>query len=356
MDMIKPRIKSSLQVIVPWLLFLVVDVIKKPKQYIGDTFFLWYYLPGYIIWVAITIPVYKIFVWTGKFPIWKRVVFLVAFGLATGIFKVVLTQSFYLGSGVFFGKIPATSSFFQFIGGTFYLAEATIIAWVMLIVFYVIEISRKYQDQSLETSKLESALTQANLQALKMQIRPHFLFNAHNAIATLMRSDKNEEALEMLLKLSDLLRTSLNTFDSQLIPLDQEIAFAKKYLDIEMTRFEDRLEVEFEVGKEEERLFVPVFILQPLIENGIIHGVSKNLGLSKIKVCTSTKDDSLVIKTFNTGSLAANGSGPGIGLSNVRSRLDTLFKDEASLVLTEVENGVQASLTLPLLKTAKTNY
>jgi len=354
--MIKPRLKSSLQVILPWLLFLIIDLIKKPKQNIGDIFFLWYYLPGYVIWIAITIPVYKIFVWTGKFSIWKRVGFLVVFGVFTGTLKVLLTQSFYLGSGVFFGKIPASSSFFQFIGGTFYLAEATIISWVMLIIFYVIEISRKYQDQSLETSKLESALMQASLQTLKMQIRPHFLFNAHNAIATLMRSDKNEEALEMLLKLSDLLRTSLNTFDRQLIPLDQEIAFAKKYLDIEMVRFEDRLEVEFEVCKEEESLFVPVFILQPLIENGITHGVSKNLGLSKIKVCASTEDNNLVIKIFNTGSLATNGSSSGIGLSNVRSRMDTLFKGDASLILTEVESGVQASLTLPLLKTAKTNY
>ncbi|MEP5613628.1 MAG: histidine kinase [Cyclobacteriaceae bacterium] len=353
--MIKPRLKSSLQVVVPWLLFLIVDLIKKPNQNIGDTFFLWYYLPGYAIWMAITIPIYRIFVWSERLFPWKRIVFLVVFGLFVGVFKVILTQSFYLGTGVFLGKIPI-SSFFQLIGGTFYLAEATIISWVMLIIFYVIEISRKYQDQSLETSKLESALTQANLQALKMQIRPHFLFNAHNAIATLMRSDKNDEALEMLLKLSDLLRTSLNTFDRQLISMDQEIAFAKKYLDIEMTRFEDRLEVEFEVGKEEENLYVPVFILQPLIENGIIHGVNKNLGLSKIKVCASIEDDSLVIRIFNTGNLASNESSSGIGLPNVRSRLETLFKGDASLVLTEVENGVQASLTLPLLKSAKTDY
>ena len=351
--MVRPKLKSSLRVILPWLLFLIIDLIKKPKQNFTDVYLLWYYLPGYIIWIAITIPAYKIFVWSGKLRIWKRVVFLAAFGMFTGALKVLLNRAIFVGSGIYFGEVQLTFNFHQIFGGTFFLAEAAIISWVMLIIFYVIEITRKYQAQSLETANLESALNQANLLALKMQIRPHFLFNAHNAIATLMRSNKNDEALEMLLKLSDLLRTSLNTFDRQLIPLDQEIDFVKKYLDIEMTRFEDRLEVQFDVDEKTKGLYVPVFILQPLVENGIVHGVSKNLGQSDIKIAARATEKTLQIKLFNTGSLGNGATSSGIGLSNVRSRLETLFKEDASLTLTEIENGVEVSLILPLLKTAE---
>lgn len=353
--MISPRIKSSLRVVIPWLLFLVIDLIKKPKQNFTDVYFLWYYLPGYVIWIVLTLPVYKVFVWSSRFSLLRRIAFLASLGLITGVVKVVLNRLFYLGSGVILGAIPGFTPV-QLFGGTFFLAEATIITWVMLIVFYVIEISRKYQNQSLETAKLESALTQANLQALKMQIRPHFLFNAHNAIATLMRSKKNDEALEMLLKLSDLLRTSLTTFDKQLIPLEEEIAFAKKYLDIEMTRFEDRLDVQFEIDPETENLNVPVFVLQPLIENGIVHGVSKNLGRSFIKVSACIVNDSLSLRIFSTGSLDGSRTNSGIGLSNVKSRLDALFQSKSSVQLVEVEGGVEACLTLPLLKTAEASF
>lgn len=353
--MIRSRIRSSLQVIVPWLLFFVVDIIKKPNQNLTDVFFLWYYLPGYLIWILITIPAYKVFNWSGKYTLLKRGAFLVVFGTVLGTFKVMLNRFIFLGSGVLFDKITVSFTPAELIGNSFYWMEATIISWVMLIIFYVIEISRKYQEKSVETSRLEADLVQANLQALKMQIRPHFLFNAHNAIATLMRSEKNEEALEMLLKLSELLRVSLNNLDHQFITLEKEISFVKKYLDIEMIRFEDRMSVVFEVDEADLNLQVPVFILQPLIENGIVHGISKTLGPSEIKISVSREQDYLQIVVFNSGTLNLNGR-KGIGLSNVRSRLQTLFKDDASLSLENTESGVEAILNLPYVEKKEKEY
>ncbi len=346
--MIRPTIKSSVQVILPWLLFFIIELLKKPQS-LTDDIFLWYYIPGYILWILLTIPSYRLFSWSEKFRLPHRILFLFTLGILIGMIKLSINRAIFIGSGVLFAGIPATFSFQQLFGGTFFLMEAIIISWVMIIVFYVIEITKKYQYKSLEATKLESALTQANIQALKMQIRPHFLFNAHNAIATLMRSAKDEEALEMLLKLSDLLRMSLNNFENQLVDLEEEVDFAKKYLEIERIRFEDRLDVEIQINKEDKHLKVPVFILQPLVENGIVHGVDKVLGQSSIKITSEQKEDSLILKVFNSGTLSLNGQSSGIGLSNVRTRLETLFKEKASLTLEEVENGVTAVLTLPHL-------
>ncbi len=344
--MIRPNIKSSIQVIVPWLLFFVIDLLKKPQS-ITDNIFLWYYLPGYILWILFTIPSYRLFSWSERLKLHHRILFLFLLGIGIGVVKLGINRALYIGAGVLLAGIPATFSFQQLMGGSFFLMEATIISWVMIIVFYVIEITKKYQHKSLEATKLESALTQANIQALKMQIRPHFLFNTHNAIATLMRSGKNDEALEMLLKLSDLLRMSLNNFENQLVDLEEEVDFAKKYLEIERIRFEDRLDLEIRIKEEDKHLKVPVFILQPLVENGIVHGVDKILGQSLIKITSEQQDDSLILKVFNSGTMNANGRSCGIGLSNVRDRLETLFKENASLTLEEVENGVIAALTLP---------
>ncbi len=346
--MVGPKIRSSLQVIAPWLLFFIIDLLKKPQS-ITDTIFLWYYIPGYVLWIVFTIPAYRLFSWSEKFKIHHRILFLFVLGIFIGLIKLGINRTIYIGFGVLLADLPAAFGLKQIFGGTFFMMEATIISWVMLIVFYVIEISKKYQNKSVEATKLEAELTQANIHALKMQIRPHFIFNAHNAIATLMRTGKNEEALEMLLKLSDLLRMSLNNFENQLISLEEEIDFARKYLEIEQIRFEDRLAIEIAVNEADKNLKVPVFILQPLVENGIIHGVNKTLGKSEIRITAEQEEENLLIKVFNTGTLGSNDTSSGIGLSNVKSRLKTLFKEKARISLKEVSNGVEAVLKLPCL-------
>ena len=342
------RIKKPFLIAVLWLLFIVIDIIKKPALDYSSDFFLWFYLFGFLIWISLTLPAYGVFVWSQKFGTWKRITFLALLGPAIGGLKVTLSRFFYYVMGNYLVDSPSRFENTQIQEKlVFFYAEATIIAWVLLIIFYVIELSLKYRDQKLKAIRLESDLAQANLQALKMQIQPHFLFNTHNAIATLMRSDQNEQALKMLLGLSDLLRLSLTNFENQLVPFSEEMFFIKKYLAIERVRFEDRLKVEYDIDNNDLKALVPVFILQPLVENAIKHGVSKNLGESFMEISASQRGTDFIIRVFNTGNLGENGIKEGIGLDNVKNRIRNLYGMQAELALKTVDSGVQATLQLP---------
>lgn len=348
--MVYSKVKHVLIVVVPWVLFFIVDIVKKPWLDFKDEFFLWYYLPGYLLWMALTLPIYRIFIWSSRLPQWKRVPSLLLLGLSIGLSKVTLNKGIYTLISMLYNGSASIFGPPRMIGrSTFYFTEASIIAWVLLVVFFVIELNRKYRTKAIEAAQLESALATANLQALKMQIHPHFLFNAHNTIATLMRSNRNDHALEMLLKLSDLLRISLNNFDNQLVPLSQEIAFTRKYLDIERVRFEDSLIVDYDIPDDAKDVLIPVFILQPLVENAIKHGVNKTIGVSKILISAKKDPINLQLEVFNSGGLLENTSTPtGIGIDNTRKRLRSLYKGDANVRLKEVTDGVSASITFPL--------
>lgn len=340
------RIKQSPLVIsIPfWLLFMAIDLLKKTNLDFGSGIFLYFYLPGLVLWMLLTDPVYRL---SKKFKKQKIGVRLLLIGLSGPVIGFVKAWLNVLASAGL-GRVLTDQAFAFGFPKQFYVMEATIIAWILLIVFLFIDIYADYQKRLLAITRLEADLKNAELNALKMQIQPHFLFNTHNAIATLLRANKAEPALDMLLKLSDLLRVSLNSFDHQLIPLREELTFVKNYLDIEKVRFEDRLTVEFDISEEVLDVEVPVFSFQPLIENGIKHGVSKNMSDSIIKISAFQSNGYLVIKIFNTGEwLPKESENGGIGLSNVRGRLENLFEKSASLGINEVQDGVEAVLSLP---------
>ncbi|MEO9802778.1 MAG: histidine kinase [Reichenbachiella sp.] len=343
------RIKQSPLIIsIPfWLLFMAIDLLKKTNLNFGSGFFLYYYLPGLILWMLLTDPVYRLSKRFKKQKIGIRLLLIGLSGPIIGFTKAWLNVLISAGLGKLLTSQPFEFGFPK----QFYVMEATIIAWILLIVFLFIDIYADYQKRLLAITRLQTDLKNAELNALKMQIQPHFLFNTHNAIATLLRSGKTKPALDMLLKLSDLLRVSLNSFDHQLIPLREEIAFVKNYLDIEKVRFEDRLTIEYDISEEVLDLEVPVFSFQPLIENGIKHGVSKNMNDSLIKISAIQDNGHLTIKIFNTGEWQSKESEDGgIGLSNVRGRLENLFEDQASLDMKEINDGVEVVLTLPSKK------
>src|SRR6218665_200805 len=135
--------------------------------------------------------------------------------------------------------------------------------------------NQQYQQKQLETSLLKSKLTQAQLQTLKMQLQPHFLFNTHHAIISLMVQNENENAIKMLSRLSDLLRLTLDKWDLQLITLKEELEYIHLYLEIQQVRFKNRLTVNIDVADELMPLNVPTFMLQPLVENAIKHGIEQ---------------------------------------------------------------------------------
>ncbi|MDC8002497.1 histidine kinase [Aureisphaera galaxeae] len=337
-----------------WFLFLIIDVFKKSVFSYTDLGYLYYYyFLGFPLWILLTFPVYSLFKFSARFRTGRRIVYLVFIGLGFGIVKTILSWSiFYVIT--YFTEPEGRRPFMDFFKGiiTFHYVEAVIIAWVVLIIMYIIELSKKYREKSLEAAQLESQLAQSKLQALKMQLQPHFLFNAHNTIAMLIRTKKYDMAVDMISGLSDLLRTSLLGEVGQLISLKDELEFLKKYLYIEELRFEDNLSITFDIDEEMETQKVPSLILQPIVENAFKHGISHFLGHSKLVVKAFRKDSFLVVSIFNSGPLLEDGfsleSNSGIGLTNTVKRLKQLYKGTAKLELKNENDGVTVSLYFPI--------
>jgi hypothetical protein len=245
---------------------------------------------------------------------------------------------------MFWGKL--TSQFHLYL-----LIYGTIIG-----VGYAFNYYLKFRERETRASQLEAQLTQAQLQALRMQLNPHFLFNTLNGIAGLVRDSRNKDAVRMIAGLSDLLRHALDTEGQQEVPLRQELEFLELYLDIQQMRFSDRLKIELEIAPETLDARVPNLILQPLVENAIRHGIAPRAAGGVIGVTARLDDSLLEIKIYDDGpglwrdttKRAASGEGGGIGLANTRARLAQLYGDAHRFdVRDRSEGGVEAHLVLP---------
>src|SRR5215213_5988415 len=182
---------------------------------------------------------------------------------------------------------------------------------------------QKERENALESSALAQ---KAQLEMLRYQLNPHFLFNALNSIRGSVDEDATR-AKEMITRLSEFLRYSLLGESEKKIPLGEEIEAVRNYLAIEKIRFEEKLEIEFEIEKAAEDFYVPCFLLNPLVENAIKHGLQTSAKPLKLKISADVLDNKLVLEVLNSGTLNvhSNGSGTKIGLKNVRERLEKLF-------------------------------
>lgn len=208
---------------------------------------------------------------------------------------------------------------------------------------------RRGQERERRTLELGASLAQARLQALRMQLQPHFLFNALNALAALIPEDP-ERAEEMLEALSDFLRLTLQTDSESEIPLAHERLHLDRYLAIEKIRFADRLETEIRCAPDLDRALVPPLLLQPLVENAVRHGIEPRPGKGEpgrieIDITTDAGDLRIVIRDNGVG-LRADAT-DGVGLANTRARLHELYGANASIELTHV-GGTQVDIHLPL--------
>jgi two-component system LytT family sensor kinase len=207
----------------------------------------------------------------------------------------------------------------------------------------------------LQAARLQSELVQAQLAALRGQIQPHFLFNAFNAISTLVRQRKNEHAVEMIGHLGELLRFTMEKVDQPDVSLEQEIAFVTYYLNIERVRFGEKLEVVLEVDPDAAGCSVPNLLLQPLVENAIKHGISKRVSPGQVRIVAQKQRDRLVIEISDDGpespadaSAPASGGGSGIGLRNTRSRLTHVYGSGFNLeIKRRAGGGTTVLLDLP---------
>lgn len=335
-----------------WCLFLFIDVLKKDFiSGFDPLYFYGFYLFGFLLWILFTFPLISIFHWSRHLNIWLRVFFLLLLGPVVGVLKVVLSwTSFYFAISY---SRPISIDLAQFISKqtTFHYVEASIIAWVVMILFFLAELYLKYQQKSLEAAELQAQLYQSQLESLKMQLQPHFLFNAHNTISMLIRTEKYDQAIDITSRLSDLLRMTLSKKEDTYIPLKEEMAMLRKYLEIEMIRFEDVLSIHWDLAPETLSAEVPNMILQPIVENAFKHGISKHLGDASLSISSEKTDHYLKLTIENSGPQLSKDfvleNRRGYGLKNVLQRLEKGYHNHFELKLYNIENGVRCTVALP---------
>ena len=233
------------------------------------------------------------------------------------------------------------------------LLSSAVLYSFILAVNYMMEYRDRLAYQQTETARLNEQLSKAQLDSLRKQIEPHFLFNTLNAIAGLVREKRNDAAVSMIAGLSDCLRRVMENSNRQEVPLGEELEFVQKYLDIQKVRFADRLQLTVEVPDELFSAQVPSLILQPMVENAIKHGIAKRVQGGAVRVSGFRSNGKLTLSVYNDGpSLPAEWekSQSGIGISNVRSRLQGLYGDGFEFNMKNQEpGGVEVSVSVPFV-------
>jgi two-component system, LytTR family, sensor kinase len=229
--------------------------------------------------------------------------------------------------------------------------------WAFVVLSHALHYHSQAQERALAAAQLQMRLAEAQLQALQRQLHPHFLFNTLHTISALMHRD-TEAADTMLARLSDLLRLTLDRLGIQEVPLKEELEFLEKYLEIERTRFGDRLTVQMEIEPETLDVCVPNLILQPLVENAIRHGIAPKVGGGRLQIVARRTGDRLWLMVRDTGpgltQAKLDAFNSGVGVSNTRSRLEHLYPGAHRFDFHEPSDGGLA-VTIELPVTADTD-
>jgi sensor histidine kinase YesM len=253
----------------------------------------------------------------------------------------------------------------------FYSYSCYVVTYLLVVVGYnIISYTAHYQalkEQNLKyelnNEQLKTQLTSAQLQSLKMQLNPHFLFNTHHAIVSLMLQNENRKAIDMVTALSDMLRGVLAHQDKNFLTLRDELTLTQQYLSIQQIRFQDRLQIEYDIDPATEHCPVPQLLLQPLVENAVTHGVSSMTSGAFIRISTSKQGDKIQITVFDNGigksrsEVRRNGrSSSGLGLNNTRQRLKQAYGESAQFMFEQPPGGsTLITMTFPCQPDSQTN-
>jgi sensor histidine kinase YesM len=227
------------------------------------------------------------------------------------------------------------------------------IYWAIVSIVHALAYYTRSQERERKALELENRLADAKLQALRMQLHPHFLFNTLNAISTLVHKDP-QAADEMIGNLSELLRATLDTTEQE-IPLRQELGLLERYLEIQQARFGERLRIEKEIEPAALEGRVPTLILQPLVENAIRHGIEPQPGPGVVGIRAQRNGErlELAVRDSGTGIKASAKAPEGIGLANTKARLQQLYGQSARLVLNRAaKGGCSVEIELPFREKA----
>ena len=267
----------------------------------------------------------------------------------------------------FFVLLTKEHHIWQDFGGWYFGAIFVFLCWTALyhgILYYQLLLSenqKKHQalnsasNEKIKRFHAESEKKEAQLKMLRYQLNPHFLFNTLNAINSLIGSDDGQKAQKMIVQLSHFLRYSLDNNPEMKISMEREVAALMLYLEIEKTRFGERLNINFDIDEITKTALIPSLLLQPLIENSMKYAISKNEDGGQINLLTKKLNNHLVIELSDSGNgkggkenKAHNTSGRGIGLRNTIDRLKTFYDDDFEFNLQSMENsGLQATIQIP---------
>ena len=223
--------------------------------------------------------------------------------------------------------------------------------WGVVAFGYSFEIYRKFKNEELKAAQLEARLIETELKALRQQMHPHFLFNTMNTIAVLVRESRNAEAVNLLARLSSLLRMSLDNTGVPEVTLQQELDFLAHYIEIQKARFSDRLNVRLRIEPKALPARIPNLLLQPIVENAILHGIAPKSEPGNVEVTARVDGDRLCLEVQDDGPgipVSATRSREGVGLANTRERLSKIYGSRTQLTLnSEPGRGVLVQIVLP---------
>ena len=321
-----------------WSVVGLVLALDHPRPSVGEAI-----LRGFgnaYLWAAVTAVAVLI---TRRFPIGEAPLgrtLLVHF--AAGIILPPIRLILYLQVWELAGGAPRVIPF--------RFAENYLVYLAMLGVVHAVYYSQRFRDRQVAAHRLEAELSSAQLHILKTQLHPHFLFNTLNGISSVMYSDVRA-ADRMLTQLAELLRHSLSSFHAQKVTLQRELDFLLPYLQIEQARLGDRLTLEMELHPGLELALVPHLILQPLAENAVRHGISTRPAGGCLQVRVAARDERLCLEVSDDGPGTGQptpSAGQGVGLSNTRARLASLYGEDHEFRIEDGPEGFTVHVELPL--------
>ncbi len=311
-----------------------------------------YTLPDWYLWMALGPVVYWLAV---KFPVsrqkWKTHIPVHLFGtVVITLFQNILVMTFNLIIETSKGETLDFWRAFEYNLLT-YFHWNLILYWGIVAASYSVNYYKKYQETEIRSAQLSAQLSQARLQALRMQLQPHFLFNTLNTISYYTYVDP-KISNRMVQLLSELLRMVLEQNQNERIPLRKEIEFLRQYLEIETFRFQDKLSVQWNVDENALDGLVPCLILQPAVENAMRHGISRLPSSAVLKIGAHCNGPFLNLTISDNGpgipQLDNHTFREGIGLSNTRSRLSHLYGENHTLrLINQKPAGLEIEIIIP---------
>jgi hypothetical protein len=328
-----------------WVSNVILDILVIPKKV--DAYLLFSESINFTIAFLLSI---LLWLFLRRLKIFSRSPFsIIAILVASSIlFGILWKLTHYTFFGLLDGKLLAHLIFFKKIfWPNFFSAVYPFIAWSS---FYVgFKIYEEYIIQKSNTEKAVSLAQSAQLEMLRYQLNPHFLFNTLSSLRALIRKKENDIAEEMVTKISEFLKYSLLEGESGKVPLSREIKTINHYFDIEKVRFGNQLEIEYNIDPLTEKYPIPVFLIHPLIENAVKHGMKTSPTPLKISIKTELRDNDLLVEITNSGKWIEREHRDDTvrtGLKNTQKRLELAYPNNHTFEIFKSENSVQIRITI----------